>query len=84
MKRSVGTKEYETFIDLLWRAREEKGMTQVELAKKLKTGQGFISKCENLERRLDLIETRHWLDALGVPFVDFMKKLDRKLGRKAK
>ena len=81
MKKSLTTKEYEVFIELLWQARIDADVTQVELAKRLKWKQGFVSKCENMDRRLDIIEARTWLKVLGVSFADFAKKLEKKLGR---
>lgn len=44
------------FLDLLIRLREEKGLSQRELSKKLKRVQTFVSKYERGERRLDVVE----------------------------
>nr|WP_165442014.1 helix-turn-helix transcriptional regulator [Pseudomonas syringae] len=43
-------------LDLLLEARNAAGMTQKELAVRLGRPQSFVSKTENAERRLDVIE----------------------------
>ena len=66
MKKSVFSKDYETFVSLLRGERERMGVTQVEMAQRLGETQSFISKCERGERRLDVIELRSWCQALGM------------------
>lgn len=46
MEKSIYTKEYGLFLGLLRNAREEKGLTQIDIAKKLEQTQSFISKVE--------------------------------------
>jgi hypothetical protein len=36
----------------------------------------FISKCERGERRIDVVELRTFCNAMGVSFVDFVKRFD--------
>jgi len=81
MRKSLFSNEYDTFLSMLKEHRKSSGITQVELAKRLKESQSFVSKCERGERRLDLLETRIWCKALKLPFLEFVKKLDRKLSR---
>ncbi|AQW70234.1 helix-turn-helix domain-containing protein [Pseudomonas parafulva] len=66
MVRSLHTPAYEIFRRLLVEVRERQGMTQVDLAKRLGRPQSFISKYENGERRLDVIEFISICDALEV------------------
>jgi transcriptional regulator with XRE-family HTH domain len=56
MPRSVFSPSYEHFRELLIQARKDAGLTQTEVAALLKRPQSYISKYENGERRLDLIE----------------------------
>jgi hypothetical protein len=56
MGKSIRTKEYGVFVKSLRQAREEIGLTQVEVAKKLKRPQSYISKCEAGEQRIDVVE----------------------------
>lgn len=48
--------EYRRFCRLLKDAREEAGITQVALAKRLRKYQSYVAKYESGERRLDVIE----------------------------
>lgn len=48
--------EYRSFCRLLREAREEAGITQVALAKRLRKYQSYVAKYESAERRLDVIE----------------------------
>jgi len=56
MTKSIQTKEYSIFVKNLRKAREEAGLTQFEVAKKLKRPQSYISKCEAGEQRIDIVE----------------------------
>ena len=56
MPRSVFSDGYKSMLEVLVAARKEKGVTQVELAKRLGKPQPFISYVERGERRVDLIE----------------------------
>ncbi|MFN3465091.1 MAG: helix-turn-helix domain-containing protein [Terricaulis sp.] len=56
MPRSVFTDAYAAFRDTLVAVRKDAGVTQVELAERLGKPQQFISKIENGDRRVDLVE----------------------------
>ena len=56
MTRSTQTKEYAYFVERLRKAREEEGLTQVEVAKKLKRPQSHISNVESGQQRVDVVE----------------------------
>ncbi|MCI0566068.1 helix-turn-helix domain-containing protein [bacterium] len=58
MGRSIRTKEYQDFAEKLKKARLEAGLTQVEVAKRLKRPQSYISKSEAGEQRLDIVEIK--------------------------
>ncbi len=56
-------------------ARKKAGLTQTELAKKLKKPQSFVSKYENGERRLDIIEFIAVCKAIGADARKILAKL---------
>ena len=66
MTKSVFTKEYRQFRQLLIEARKRKGLTQAQVAARLGKLQAFVSKYERGERRLDIVELLYVADALGV------------------
>lgn len=55
---TIYTKEYKEITQKLFKARKESGLNQVEVAKKLRKTQSYISKIERGERRLDIIELK--------------------------
>lgn len=59
---------------LIW-IREERKVTQVQLATRLKKPQSYIAKVENLDRRIDIIELYDWLEALSFNLSDFIHLL---------
>jgi len=64
------------FLSLLRETRLESGFTQVQLAEALNVPQSFISKYESGERRLDLLEVRLICQALSIPLVKFVQRLE--------
>jgi transcriptional regulator with XRE-family HTH domain len=80
MEKSIYSREYGVFLELLREAREDALLTQQALAEKLGTTQTQISKCERGERRLDVIELREWCSVLSIEMHDFIKKLEMWLG----
>lgn len=66
MDRSIGSREHRRLCHILRELRIEVGLTQVELAARLGMPQPFVSKYEGGSRRLDLIELRRVVDALGI------------------
>jgi len=58
MGKSIRTKEYQDFAQKLKKARLQAGLTQVQVSKKLKRPQSYISKAEAGEQRLDIVEIK--------------------------
>ena len=77
MNKSIHTKLYQRMIARLRAKREEKGVTQMQLAEKLGVNQTFVSKVEICERRLDIVELLTICEILEIPFVDFIKEIGK-------
>ncbi len=56
MVKSIHTKEYAYFVERLRKAREEAGLTQVQVAKKLRRPQSHVSNVESGQQRVDVVE----------------------------
>lgn len=59
--------------------RREKGITQVELARKLRVPQSFISKVETGERSLRVYEQFAYAEALGITVGVLVQRLEEDL-----
>ncbi len=77
MPRSIHTQQYQLLCDLMMKARDGAGLTQTELAEKLGRPQSYVSKYENGERRLDVVEFLEVMRALGVDFPAAARLLKR-------
>lgn len=68
---------YGRFRALLRKVREEAGLSQTALAKKLGKPQTFVSKSELGERRVDFLETIDFCAACGVAVSVFSARLEK-------
>ncbi|EIE02379.1 helix-turn-helix domain-containing protein [Leptospira licerasiae] len=83
MAKTIYTEEYKIFQKLLKKAREDAGLTQVDVADALKTPQSFISKVEAGDRRIDVIEFWNLAKLYKKP-VEFFFKFEDKAEHKSK
>jgi transcriptional regulator with XRE-family HTH domain len=79
MKKSSVSHEYAVLGETLRQAREKAGVTQVELAKRLKQTQSYVSKLERGAVRLDFVQVRRICLALGVAFPGFVRSFELNL-----
>ena len=70
--KTIYSKEYKAILQKLKKARKKSGLTQTEIAKKLGKPQSFISKIENGERRLDIIELKKMLKLYKIDIKDIL------------
>ena len=78
-RQSVTPQEH--LQSLLRLVRTEAGLTQTDVATRLEQPQSLVSKYESGERRLDILELREVCAAIGMPFPEFIKKLENVLAR---
>ena len=79
MRKTIYTNEYAIVLRLLRDARRDAGLTQTELAKKLKQSQSFVTKVERGDRRLDIIQLRTICQTFGLTLADFVSRLEKAL-----
>lgn len=73
MNKSVHTKEYSRFVERLRKARLEKGLTQSQVAKKLKRPQSHVSNIETGQQRVDVVELQRFAKMYGKSIDYFVK-----------
>jgi len=61
-------------------AREARGITQQELAKRLRKPQSYVSKAEMGERRLDVVEFLHFMRAIEGEPLALLRDIERQYG----
>ena len=77
MAKSLQAQRYRQLPAFLRRIREEAGLTQRDLAKKLRINHTMVHNSETAERRVDVAEFADWANACGLDaveaFSDFLK-----------
>lgn len=81
MPRSTFGERYGAFCQLLVEARQGQGLTQMEVARRLRRPQSFVSKYEHAERRLDVVEFLEVARAIGLEPAEFLTNLEAKSPR---
>ena len=71
--------EYRVLIECLKDYRNQSKLTQVELATILGCSQAYISKYEQGQKRLDIIEVRKICLALGVSLLEMVTEFEERL-----
>jgi transcriptional regulator with XRE-family HTH domain len=67
--KSTHSAQYRALLARMRAAREGRGISQQELARRLGKPQSYVSKAELGERRLDVVEFLHFMRAIeGEPF----------------
>lgn len=66
MPSTLSSDAYAAFVEVMKEARASAGLTQAELADRLKQPQSLISKNERRERRIDVVEFLELAHALDV------------------
>lgn len=76
---SLHRHEYQVFRTLLIAERERSGLTQTQVAKKLRKPQSYVSKYERGERRLDFTEFVELADVLDINIAAFFSVYKRSI-----
>ena len=73
MSNRLWDRKQKAFREAIKEIRTISGLKQVQLAKKLKKPQSFVSKYETGERKLDFVEVVEICKACGVSIKEFEK-----------
>lgn len=74
------TPEHKRLMQMLAIARKRKGLTQQQLAAQLGEPQNFVSKYENGERRLDLLEVAAISRPIGFNLLNAVREIETEYG----
>jgi transcriptional regulator with XRE-family HTH domain len=80
MAKSQHAQRYQLLPKMLVKLREQAGLTQRELATKLKMSQPRVHKSEVGERRVDVAEFMDWCLACGVEPEKMLRQLRDRRG----
>ena len=73
MVDTIRSKEYRDFVGKLRKARLDAGLRQIDVAKKLKRTQSYVSRVEVGEQRLDILELQKFAKLYGKDLDYFVK-----------
>ena len=76
MADSFHPDEHRKFESVLRGVRAEKKVTQEQVAERMGVFQGRVSRFESGERRMDLVELRHWCVAVGVTLDEVVRRFE--------
>ncbi len=79
VSKSVFARSGDEFRTLLKELRVGRGLTQADVAGRLRVPQSYVSKVETGERRMDFVETAAFCDALGIDLPAFAKMFCRRM-----
>ncbi|NQU05167.1 MAG: helix-turn-helix transcriptional regulator [Calditrichaeota bacterium] len=74
-EKSIFRPDYRLIVDWLSSKRQVLGITQEQLAQNLSKPQSYVSKYENCERRLDVVEFLEICKVLGINPQDILEKV---------
>lgn len=69
--------EYDLLLNRLIAARRAAGVTQAEVAARLRKPQSHVSKCEAKDREINIIDLLRWSQAVGLDFGELMQDFER-------
>ena len=74
--KSLHRPEYAAVLDALRELREEADLLQVDLGKKIRRSQSYVSMAERGAIRLDALQLRDWCSACGTTLSAFVARLE--------
>jgi transcriptional regulator with XRE-family HTH domain len=77
--KTVHSSAQNMFCELMIVARKDAGLTQHDVAKRLKRPQSFIAKYEGGERRIDVVEFLAIAQAIGADPIALLRTLIRRM-----
>lgn len=76
VKKTISIPEYQNLCEELRKARQEAGLLQAGLAKKLRKPQSFVSRVEDGQRRLDIFEFLFYTRAINLDPYQLLRSME--------
>ncbi len=76
MSKGIFTSRQKKLLTLLRQVRLEAGLSQKELAERLNRSQSFVSKFEQGELRLDILELYEFCKSVGISLQEFIRRFE--------
>ena len=73
MVKAIYSKEHRSLVERLKKARKEKGLDQMDVAKLLGVSQSYISKMEAGQRRIDIVQLKRFAKVYRKKIEYFLK-----------
>lgn len=75
MSRTLGSSRHKALIEFIIKERNDADLTQVQVAKRLKRYQSYVTLIETGQRRIDVVEFMDIADAIGFDAPAAIKRL---------
>lgn len=75
MSRTLHSSRHRALKDFLIEKRKKAGLTQTQVAKKLRRYQSFISSVEGGQRKIDVVELLAFSEAIGFDPKEALRRL---------
>jgi transcriptional regulator with XRE-family HTH domain len=77
MARTFASPRHDALRQFLVEKRKKAGLRQVDLAKRLKRRQDYISYVETGQKLVEVVELMQWADAIGFDARDAIKAMSK-------
>jgi transcriptional regulator with XRE-family HTH domain len=77
MVRTLDSPRHEALRLFLIERRKKAGLRQVDVAKRLKRSQSYVTYVETGQKLVDVVELMEWADAIGFDPRDALKRLGK-------
>ena len=79
INKTIFDPKYKSMIKSLVQIRNQQGISQRELADRLKRAHSYIGRIETFERRLDVVDLINICKALGLTNKEILKQFEKLL-----
>jgi transcriptional regulator with XRE-family HTH domain len=77
MARTLASPRHDALHEFLVERRKKANLRQVDVAKRLKRGQDYVSYVETGRKLVGVVELMEWAEAIGFDACDAIKRLSR-------